>query len=162
MLAKLFDTLADMGIWIRFHDKRTEAPSEEGRTWGESVDGFAISIAHVHDESVSVLIKNTSDQEKRVALPAWFNYLKIDLTTSDGAPVPLKPYGKQFLESAKTEKLLDREFPAGKYLSIELPIGALYDLKRPGSYRLALSCLAPGQSAETVVSNTVALSLAAS
>jgi hypothetical protein len=162
MLAKLFDTLADMGIWIRFHDKRTEPPSEEGRTWGEAVDGFAISIAPAHDDSVSVLIKNTSAEEKRVAIPAWLNYLQIDLTSVEGAPVSLKPYGKQFLESTKTQKLLDREFAAGKYMSIEIPIGALYDLKRPGAYRLALSCPVPGQATTRVVSNTITLNVAAS
>jgi hypothetical protein len=166
MLAKLFDTLAEMGVWIRFHDKRTEPPSEEGRTWGEVVDGFAISIAPVHDESVSVLIKNMSPEEKRVSIPTWLHYLEINITTVDGAPVALKPYGKQFLEKPKTEKLLDRDFLPGKYMSIEIPIGALYDLKRPGAYSLSLSCPVPGQVAGTavsrVVSNLVTLNLAGS
>jgi len=161
MLAKLFDTLAEMGIWIRFHDKRTEPPSEEGRIWGEPVDGFAISIAPVHDESVSVLIKNTSAEEKKVTIPAWLHYLQINLTTPDGAQVPLKAYGKQFLESAQTQKPLDREFPPGKYMAIEIPIGALYDLKRPGTYRLALSCPVPGEPTATMVSNEVTLNVAA-
>ena len=159
MLSKLFDTLADMGIWIRFHDKRTEPPSEEGRVWGKPVEGFAISVAPVHDESVSVLIKNTTSQEKKVTIPAWLNFLQIDLTTPDGAPVPLKPYGKQFLQSTQNREPVDREFPPGKYMAIEIPIGALYDLKRPGSYRLALSCPVPGQSSARVVSNVVTLNV---
>lgn len=160
MLEKLFDTLADMGIWIRFHDKRTEPPTEEGRAWGEAVDGFAMSLAPAHDESVSLLIKNVSAEEKKITIPAWLTYLHIDVTTPDGAAVPLKPYGKQFMESKKDEKELDRDFPPGKSMAIEVPIGALYDLKRPGTYRLVFSCPAPGQPAATVVSNVITLNVA--
>jgi hypothetical protein len=159
MMAKIFDTLADMGIWIRFHDKRTEPPSEEGRDWGSAVDGLALSLARLNEDSVSVLIKNLSEIEKRATIPAWLGYLHIDLTGPDGLPVPMKPYGKQLMESPQTSKTTERDFLPGKYLATDIPIGALYDLKAPGTYRVRVWCPVPGQPSHTLTSNEITISI---
>jgi hypothetical protein len=100
MLTKFFDTLANMGIWIRFHDKRTEPPSEEGRTWGIAVDQFALSLAPLNETSVSLLIKNLSDAERRIRIPAWLHHLKTNISGPDGQAVQLKPYGHQLLQAS--------------------------------------------------------------
>jgi hypothetical protein len=153
MLDKFFDRLADMGIWIRFHDKRTEPPTEEGRSWGSTVDGFAMSLAPVHEETVSVLIKNTGDREVRAQVPGWLNYLKTSITGP--VAVELRPYGKQLLES--TQAPVQLVFPAGKHLATEVPLGALYALKPGGTYRVRVECAVPGNPAATLVSNEVTL-----
>jgi hypothetical protein len=157
MLEKFFDTLANMGIWIRLNDSRTEPPSEQGREWGPTVDGFAISLAPLHEESVSVMIRNESAVERKVQLPGWLKYLHIALTGPDGAPVPLKPYGAEILDSPQTAKPVERDFPAGKSLVTEIPLSALFDLKLPGAYRIRVAGPVPGHPALTVVSNELAL-----
>jgi hypothetical protein len=157
MLDKLFDTLADMGIWIRFHDKRTEPPTEEGRAWGPAVDGFALSLAPLHEESVSVLIKNNTDREERMLIPGWLRYLRTNITGPGNSPVALKPYGRQVLDSAQASKSVELVFPAGKHLFTEIPIGALFNLQGGGPYRVKVECAVPGHPSATLISNEVTL-----
>lgn len=157
MLTKLFDTMANMGIWIRFHDKRTEPPTEDGRIWGPTVDGFAISLAPVDEDRVSVLIKNNTDHEVRAAIPGWLHYLHTNLSGPNNSTVGLKPYGKQILESAQTSRPVERVFGPGKHLTTEIPIGALYDLSSKGPYAVTVECPVPGHPASTVTSNRVTL-----
>jgi hypothetical protein len=158
MFAKLFDTLGNMGIWIRLNDKRTEPPSEEGRAWGEPVGNFALSLANRGDENVSILIKNIGAAEVRTELPGWLHYLQVEITGPDGAPAALKPFGKQALSDPHLAKPVERVFPAGKYLVTDIPVGALYDMTMPGAYRIRVSCAVPGQAAEMVLySNEIAI-----
>jgi hypothetical protein len=145
MFAKLFDILANMGIWIRLNDKRTEPPSEEGRDWGGTVGNFALSLASRGDETVSILIKNLGAGEVRAQLPGWLQYLKVEITGPDGAPVALKPFGKQALNDPDLAKPVQRVFPAGRYLATDIPVGALYDMQRSGSYCIRVSCPIPGE-----------------
>jgi hypothetical protein len=159
MLDKLFDTLADMGIWIRFHDKRTEPPTEDGRAWGLAVNGFAISLASLHEESVSVMIKNNTDREQRVQIPGWLHYLRTNITGPGNSQVGLKAYGKQLLDSAQASKSVELVFPAGKHLATEIPAGALYDLKAGGPYRIRVACAVPGNPTATLVSNEITLGI---
>src|SRR5271154_1066757 len=104
MLDKFFDTLANMGIWMRLNDSRTEPPTEEGRTWGAEVDGFKMSLAQKDADSVSVLIKNVTDREIRATLPGWLHYLKAEINGSHGEPAPLKSYGKSVLSNSQLAK----------------------------------------------------------
>lgn len=157
MLDKFFDRLADMGVWIRFNDKRTAPPTEEGRTWGPTVDGFAISLSPVHEETVSVLIKNHTDHDEKAEVPGWLHYLRTNISGPGNAPVALKPYGKQLLESAQASTRVQRVFLAGKHLATEIPIGALYDLKGDGPYRVTVECAVPGHPSSKLISNEVEL-----
>ena len=154
MLTKFFDTLANMGVWIRLHDNRADPPPEDGREWGAPVEGFAMSLASPDSATVSVLIKNLDDFEKRAALPGWLRYFQIELSSPAGSPVPLKAYGKRILENILPENTIERVFPPGKSVSTEIPIGALYDLDLPGSYCLRVSCPVPASaSGANLVSN---------
>jgi hypothetical protein len=157
MLKKFFDTLANMGIWIRLNDSRTEPPAEDGRVWGSTVEGFAISLAPLHEDSISVLIKNGTNVEKRVRIPGWLTYVKVHVTAPDGSEVPLKPYGKQILEAPQTSQPVERDFLPGRYLSTDIPLGALYELNSPGPHRVTVSCPVPGHPVSNLTSNEVTL-----
>jgi len=145
MFPKLFDILANMGIWIRLNDKRTEPPPEEGRDWGEPAGNFALSLASRGDENVSILIKNLGATEIRAQLPGWLHYFKVEVIGPDGGAVALKPFGKQALNDPHLARLVERSFPAGKYLATDIPVGALYDMRLTGVYRVMVSCPVPGQ-----------------
>ena len=158
MFPKLFDILANMGIWIRLNDKRTEPPSEEGRAWGEPAGNFALSLASRGDENVSILIKNLGVSVVHAQLPGWLQYLKVEINGPDGAPVALKPFGKQALNDPHLAKPVERVFPAGKYLATDIPVGALYDMHQAGSYRVRVSCPVPGEaSSPQVYSNEISV-----
>jgi hypothetical protein len=144
VLDKFFDTLANMGIWIRLNDKRTEPPSEQGRAWGRETGGFALSIAR-KGEGLSVLIKNTTDSEKRATVSQWLHYLKVEIDA------PLSPYGKQLLQNEPHGAT--RVFPANAYLATEIPVAALYTLKPSVPYRITVTCPVPGHPEATVTSN---------
>jgi hypothetical protein len=157
-LSKIFDTLANMGIWIRLNDHRTEPPHEEGRAWGAAVHGFAISLANAGESSLSILIKNTNATELRASIPDWLRYFHWNVTGPDGSPAPLKPYGEHVLSDSRLDHILVRDFPSGKSLATEIPLGAIYDLKPPGPYRVQVSCPVPGQpDSPELVSNEIFL-----
>jgi hypothetical protein len=158
MLNKLFDTLANMGIWIRLNDTRADPPPEQGRAWGRAVEEFALSLEAVDPDGLSVLIKNLGATDKRVSVPGWLNYFQVEIAGPDGSSVPLKRYGERVLDDPRQSAVSPRKFPAGKSVAAEIPLGALYDLKAPGMYRVRVSCPVPGSAnGATLVSNEVLL-----
>jgi hypothetical protein len=91
------------------------------------------------------LIKNVTDREIRATLPGWLNYLKVEITGSDGEPAPLKSYGKSVLRNSQLAKPAEKIFPPGKSLATEIPFKALFDLKPQNQYRVHVSCPLPGK-----------------
>jgi hypothetical protein len=159
-LTKFFDTLGNMGVWIRLNDSHTQPPAEKGRIWGASAGGFALSIAAHDADSLSILIKNLSDTELRAQLPGWLHLLQVQITGPDGSSVPLKPYGIQIMKDPRIGTLVERAFGPCKYLATDIPIGALYDMHSHGTYRVRVSCPVPGgKEGSRIDSNEVTVNL---
>jgi hypothetical protein len=137
--SKLFDTLANLGIWIRLNDKRTEPPTEVGREWGAEVDGFVLSLAALRAGSLSLMIKNAGTDEVRVSIPGWLRYLTVAIDA------PLRSFGKQVMNDPQLAKPVERVFPAGKAVLTEIPVGSIYELRPGVGYRVRVSCPVPGK-----------------
>lgn len=144
MFGKLFDTLANMGIWIRFRDPRSEPPAETGRVWGPATEGFAMSIAENGEKGLSVLIRNLENVEKRARIQPWLAYLNVSILGPDGSQAPLRPFGRELLKAEERASPVERVFPPGHAVAAEIPIDALYDVSKPGEYRIVVSCPVPG------------------
>lgn len=137
-LAKLFDGMAKAGVWFRLNDPRHEPPSEAGREWGPEQDGFALSLKALGPDTVSVFLKNLGTGDRLAQIPDWLGYYTIEI------PAELKSYGREVLRAAREAAPAERVFRAGKILATEIPIGALYDLRKPGEYRVSVSAPVPG------------------
>jgi hypothetical protein len=152
VLRKLFEILANMGVWIRLNDPRHDPVSESGRAWGEIKENFSLSLQALNPDTVSVLIKNRAATDKTVRIPAWLGFYRVSIIGPDGTGAQLKSYGRGVLQDPLNTTVADRTFPAGKSLSTEIPLAVLYDL-HDGQYRVAISCPVPGGSPESILTS---------
>lgn len=137
-MRKLFDILANMGVFIRLNDPRHDPVTEVGRSWGEPRDGLAISLQAVNADTLSVLLKNLGTEARVLRIPAWLNFYSVAALDGNGVAAQLKPYGRSVLHDPINTALVDRTLPAGKSASTEIPLAALFDL-HAGPYRISVS-----------------------
>jgi hypothetical protein len=149
-LKRLFDRLADMGIWIRFNDPRTAPPDEEGRIWGAAVNGLVLSIEAPSLDSLSIILKNVGDADRKLHLPGWMSFYQIQIWTPFNQVAPMKSFGKETISSPTNTALTERIILAGKSLAAEIPLGPLFDLRARGIWRIQVTCEIEGA---TLVSN---------
>jgi hypothetical protein len=126
------------------------------RAWGESVDGFALSIEQVPQEeagappSLSVVLRNVGGSARTLVAPGWLQFYRIDIDAA------LSPFGRELLKPERqTEVTVTLE--AGATVDTQVPIGALFDLGGKGEYRTRVSCTLP--SGQTLTSNETAISI---
>ena len=68
----------------------------------------------------------------------WF----YDLTGPDGSPVPMTSYGEmggEIREAGVFDHVIRRDIAPGAALTREVPLDRIFDLRRPGKYRLVVS-----------------------
>jgi hypothetical protein len=143
-LARFYNLLANMGLVLR--DDPAKVIDMAGREWGETVDGLALSIREIRGEHpqqqavLSVVIKNRSTETRTLSVPGWLFFYEVEAMRSDGAIVPLGAYGRELLKpERKTERIAITLGP-GDAKETDLPLGALYDLRARGDYRVQVSC----------------------
>jgi hypothetical protein len=139
-LSRFFDTLADMGIWIRFNDPRTAPPDEEGRIWGPAVNGFALSIEAGSLDALSIVLKNVGTVERRLFIPGWISFYQIHIKTPFNQEAPMKSFGRQSINSPANTALVERVFPPGGSLAAEVPLAPLFDLRARGIWQIKATC----------------------
>lgn len=139
-LSKFFDTLANMGIWIRLHDSRTEPPDEQGRIWGQPVNGFALSIEASSLEALSILLKNVGPEDRKLTIPGWISFYTIHIWTPFNEVAPMKSFGLQTIDSPANLAPVERVFPAGQSLAADVPLAPLFDLRARGIWRILVTC----------------------
>jgi hypothetical protein len=149
-ITQFFDTLANMGIWIRLNDSRTEPPDEEGRLWGQPVNGFAVSIEAGSLDGLSIVLKNLGSEDRKLSIPGWMSFYKIRIWTPFNQPAPMKQFGIQTISSPASLALVDRVFPAGKSHAANIPLAPLFDLRARGIWRIQVTCEIDGS---TLTSN---------
>ncbi len=151
MVEKTMDVLANLGLVMR--DTRREKLPDAARAYGPDTDGFRLSIHPVKPApTVSVAIKNVGAEERKATLPGWLIYYSAAIVGPDGAAVPLTAFGRQLLEAGRGTALAERVFRPGEPVETEIPIGTLYDMRKPGVYRVTVSARSPG-SGGMLVSN---------
>jgi hypothetical protein len=139
-LSKFFDILANMGIWIRLNDSRTEPPDEQGRLWGKPVNGFALSIEASNLETLSILLKNVGSEDRKLTIPGWLSFYKIHIWTPFNQVAPMKAFGLETINSPANLAPVERVIPAGKSLAAEVPLSPLFDLRARGIWRILVTC----------------------
>lgn len=139
-LSKLFNTLANMGIWIRFNDPRTQPPDQEGRVWGHPSNGFAVSLEAGSLDGLSILLKNTGTEDRRIVIPGWMSFYKFAVKTPFNKEAPMKSFGRDSISSAASTALVERAVPAGKSLSTDIPLEPLFDLRARGIWQIKVTC----------------------
>ena len=124
------------------------------RQWGESVDGFALSIEPVYlreDRSVvsnlSVVIRNVSGQAKSLTIPGWLHFFQVDV----GAP--LSAFGRELLRPERRKAEIDVPLAPGALAETQIPIGSIFEMRRGASCTARVSCELP--SGATLRSNRI-------
>lgn len=143
--------MAKMGLTMKDDPVRVVDPA--ARQWGESVDGFALSIEPVflrEDRSVvsnlSVVIRNVSSEAKSLTIPGWLHFFHVDV----GAP--LSAFGRELLKPERRKPALDVPLEPGALVEAQIPIGSIFETQRGTRYTARVSCELPGGA--TLRSNT--------
>jgi hypothetical protein len=139
--------MAKMGLAVR--DDPKKVVDIAGRTWGEPVNGLALSVLLKTKEdpdelpAISVAIHNQAPEAKRLTIRGWLSFLRVSLVGPDGVAAGLTSYG---FESMKTERLpapSDVVLTPGEATEADIPIGSIYEMRR-GPYHVQVTCESPG------------------
>jgi hypothetical protein len=146
-LARFYNLLANMGLVLR--DDPPKVIDMAGREWGETVDGMALSVREIPGEDpqqnavLSVVMKNCSTEEKTFTIPGWLFFYEIQVARAGGASVPLTAYARELLKPERKTERIAITLGAGDARETDLPLGALFDLRARGDYRVRVSCKLP-------------------
>jgi hypothetical protein len=130
-----------MGLILR--DDRPRVIDITGRQWGESAAGLALSIREATKEDpqhlpvLSVVLRNTGPGRRTLIVPGWLFFYQIEINA------PLTGYGRELLKPERRAEKQDVALGPGDATEADLPIGLLYEMPPPGTYRVRLSCSLP-------------------
>jgi hypothetical protein len=133
--------LAAMGLTLK--DDRPRVIDMTGREWGDPVAGLALSIREAKKEDpqqlpvLSVVLRNTGSERKVLTIPGWLFFYEIEISASPTA------YGRELLKPERRTEKLDIALGPGDATEADLPIGLLYEMRAPGTYRVGVSCHLP-------------------
>jgi hypothetical protein len=144
---RFFNFLANMGLIVR--DDPPKVIDMTGRAWGASSVGLALSIRELRKEDpsqltvISVVIRNTGPEQKRFTVPGWLFFYQVIALRPDGSAAEMTGYGRELTKPGRTPRTIKVSLDPGGAIETELPLGALYEMKRPGGYRVRISCRVP-------------------
>jgi hypothetical protein len=140
VLARVFDQMARMGL--AFKADPIKVIETEGREWGVAVGGLDLSIAprQGRNDLLSVILRNVEPVTKRIVTRGWLHFLEVHFT----APVPLSAYGRQALDPSRAISGVAVQLGPNEMVETELPLGLLYEMSAPGTYKVSVSCQLPG------------------
>ncbi len=134
---RFYNFLAKMGLVI--HDDPPKVIDLTGRAWGETVDGLTLSVRELPREDseavagISVVLRNIGNAPQTLSIPSWIRYYLI-------AGLELSPYGRQLMTGGPKAGVGEITLPPGEAVETDLPIAKIYDLRKPGDYRIQVSC----------------------
>jgi hypothetical protein len=145
-----------MGLTVR--DDPKKVVDVAGRTWGEAVDGLALSVllsARKHDDeppSISVAIHNRSAHEQRLLTRGWLNYFRVSVVDSEGALAAMTPYGRESMKPERLPAPAEVVLAPGEAIEADIPVGLLFEMRR-GEFRVQATSDVPG--GEAIASNEI-------
>lgn len=154
-----YNFLANLGLVLR--DDPPKVVDLSGRAFGAVAGGLALSIReiprHDPDEQVllSVIIKNAGPERKAFVIPGWLFFYNIEAAGEDGSAAPLTFYGNQLLKAKKPTERIELSLGPNEARETDLPLGALYSMRRGSIYRVRVSCR-PADG-EPVISNEITI-----
>jgi hypothetical protein len=135
--------LAKMGLTVRDDPKRVVDIA--GRTWGDPVDGLALSVQLKPREdpdelaAVSVAIRNAGPERRTLRTRGWLQYFHLMVRDSSGAEAAFTPYGSQLMKPENAPGPAEVELEPGEAMEADIPIGSIYRMK--GTYRVQAWCV---------------------
>ena len=139
--------MAKMGLSVR--DDPKKVVDIAGRTWGEPVDGLALSVLlklkEDDDElaTVTVAIHNRGTEVRRLATRGWLHFFEVSVVGADGAAAEPTPYGRELMKPERQPAVSDVVLPPGEALEADIPIGSIYRM-RTGRFQVQARCELPG------------------
>jgi hypothetical protein len=161
LIRRFLTFLAKMGLTVR--DDPKKVVDVAGRTWGEAVDGLALSVllsARRHDDeppSVSVAIHNRGPDVQRLLTRGWLNYFRVSVVDVQGASVAMTPYGRESMKPERLPAPAEVVLAPGEAIEADIPVGLLFEMRR-GEFRVQATCEAPGGG--VIASNEIQVSSA--
>jgi hypothetical protein len=150
--------LAKMGLTVR--DDPKKVVDVAGRTWGEPVDGIALSMQLRPKEdpdelpAVSVAIRNVGATKRVLRTRGWVNFFSITVRDVSGRDAELTSYGRELMKPENAHAHAEVELEPGEATEADIPIGSIYRMK--GMYRVQAACRNPEDG--RAVSNEVEVS----
>jgi hypothetical protein len=135
------DFMGKMGLTLRGDPPRKIVVT--GREWGAAIDDVALSIREIpRDEpeqlaSVSAVMKNNGQKQIPLVVPGWMHFYQIEIEA------PLTKYGRALLRPERQTENLEITLGPGDATETDLPVGSLYELRRPKEYKIRVSCKLP-------------------
>ncbi|HWE50901.1 MAG TPA: hypothetical protein VG273_13995 [Bryobacteraceae bacterium] len=135
------DFMGKMGLTLRGDPPRKIEIT--GREWGPAVEGVALSIREIPREdpeelaSVSAVMRNTGQKEIPLVVPGWMHFYQIEVEA------PLTKYGRALLRPERQTEKIEITLGPGDATETDLPVGSLYELRRPKEYTVRVSCTLP-------------------
>jgi hypothetical protein len=152
-IVRALNFLAKMGLTVR--DDPPKTIDVAARTWGEALDGFALSVEQIPQEdagappSLSVVLRNVSAAPQTLTVPGWLAFYRMEMDAERSA------FGRELLKPERHRERVTVTLAPGQPVDTQIPIGSLFVLKRGAEYRVQVSCTLPGGSVLT--SNSVAI-----
>jgi hypothetical protein len=137
----ILDFMGRMGLALRGDPPRKIDMT--GRHWGQPVNGIALSIREIPREdpaqlaSISTVMKNGAEKKLPLAIPGWLHFYTIEVAA------PLSPYGRALLRPERQTERLEITLGPGDATETDLPLGSLYEIRRPKEYKVRVSCRLP-------------------
>jgi hypothetical protein len=150
---RFYNFLANLGLVLR--DDPPKVVDLTGREWGATVNGLALSIRQIpkHDPEeqavLSVVIRNVGRDRKTFIVPGWLFFYEVEIIAQDGAEVSRTFYGDKLLTTERKTERLEVSLDASEARETDLPLGALYAMRRGDSYRVLVRCKQDGGTAVT-------------
>ena len=114
--------------------------------FGEAREGLALAIRQISRadpdalSTVSVVIRNVSDQPKSFVTPGWLAFYRLDVRLPDGTPVAPTPYARALSNPARQQESLRASLAPGAFNETEIPLGSLFNMRPRAAYIVRASC----------------------
>jgi hypothetical protein len=140
----LADFLAKMGLTVRDDPRRVIDIS--ARQWGETLDGFALSL-EPFPGGISVVLLNVGEAPRTLTIPAWLRFFRFDIDA------PLTPFGRQLLSPERQAGHIAVTLKPREPVETQVPLGSLFALRPGEKYAVQASCTLPD--GDTLHSNRI-------
>ncbi|HXE63438.1 MAG TPA: hypothetical protein VN519_07845 [Bryobacteraceae bacterium] len=134
-----------MGLTVR--DDPKKVVDVAGRTWGEPVDGIALSMQLKAKEdpdelpAVSVAIRNIGATRRTLRTRGWLDFFHVTVRDFSGMDAELTSYGRELMKPERAQPAAEVELEPAEAMEADIPIGSIYRMK--GTYRVQASCATP-------------------
>jgi hypothetical protein len=147
VIRRFLTFLAKMGLSVR--DDPKKVVDVAGRTWGEPLNGLALSVLRKPKEdadeltTVSVAIVNQASEAQRLTTRGWLNFFQVSVVGSDGVVSALTPYGRELMKPERQPAPQEVVLAPGEAIEADIPIGSIFQMSK-GPFQVQATCAAPG------------------